>query len=386
MKKNILIIGPYLPGKSYGGPVKSLLNITETLNENYNFFIIAPDRDLNSSLPYQNVEIGKWNTIGKAHVFYMPKNRLLKHIKQIFKDNKYDLIYLNSFFSTDSVLIQILKLLWIKNPVLLAPRGEFSPGALKIKSLKKRVYLFLYKIFKMQKNVVYTSNIEKDRKFIKEILGEKVKVITANNILVKNNDKQLEKLLKQKGKLNIVTVSRIVQIKNLAYSLNVLKTLDENFTFDSIVFDIYGPIEDIAYWEKCKMIISELSDRIEVNYKGSLEYEEVVKVISPYHLFLLPTQGENFGHIIQEAFLAGCPVVISDQTPWLKLKEKNVGYDLPLEKSEHFIKALKKFINMNQNEYQNISENAYAYGQYQIEHQDAIKDHIKMFEQVIAME
>ena len=41
--------------------------------------------------------------------------------------------------------------------------------------------------------------------------------------------------------------------------------------------------------------------------------------------------GENFGHVFLEALAAGCPLIISNKTPWLELKEKGVGWDLPID-------------------------------------------------------
>ena len=46
---------------------------------------------------------------------------------------------------------------------------------------------------------------------------------------------------------------------------------------------------------------------------------------------ILPTHGESFGHIIVEAWAAGCPVLISDRTPWRELREQGVGWDVPLD-------------------------------------------------------
>ena len=88
MKKNIVIIGPYLPGKSFGGPVKSILNMVDTLSGEYYFDIITGDRDLNATEPYRDVNIGEWNKVGKANVFYIPKGHERKCIRKIFHSMK----------------------------------------------------------------------------------------------------------------------------------------------------------------------------------------------------------------------------------------------------------------------------------------------------------
>lgn len=384
MKKKILVIGPYLPGKYYGGPVKSLLNMVETLNTYYSFDIITNDRDLNANEPYSDVNIGEWNKIGSANVFYIPKGKDLHYIKRILKLNTYDLIYVSSFFARKSLIIQFLKTIkYIKIPVLVAPRGEFSSEALNLKSFKKRLLLLIYKLFRANKRNEYTCTSKKDKRDIKKILGNKININIAGNIVSDDfNKNEINK--KEIGKLKLVTVSRISPIKNIDYTLNVLKKINsQKEEFEEIIFDIYGPLEDKEYWNKCLSIIEKLSDKIKVSYKGVIRYDQVVDVLSNYHLFILPSKGENFGHVIQESFLAGCPVIISDRTPWKNLKELKVGYDIPLEKEKYFIKALENFIKMDNKTFEETSKSAKKYGTYKVENQTAIKEHVLMFNKLI---
>ena len=97
-----------------------------------------------------------------------------------------------------------------------------------------------------------------------------------------------------------------------------------------ITFNIFGPLEDMAYWEKCRRIIEKLPANIQGHYQGILDHDEVIRVMAMHDLFFLPTHGENFGHVIVEALAAGCPILISDQTPWRDLEKEGVGWDLPL--------------------------------------------------------
>jgi glycosyltransferase involved in cell wall biosynthesis len=63
---------------------------------------------------------------------------------------------------------------------------------------------------------------------------------------------------------------------------------------------------------------------------------------SQHHLFLFPTRGENFGHVIHEALRAGLPLLISDQTPWQRLAEQGVGWDLPLDDMRAFARRIEE--------------------------------------------
>jgi glycosyltransferase involved in cell wall biosynthesis len=72
----------------------------------------------------------------------------------------------------------------------------------------------------------------------------------------------------------------------------------------------------------------------------------------------MPTLGENFGHIFLEALAAGCPLMISDRTPWLELEAKGIGWDLSLDKPEVWIEKLNYCIGLNQISYSQMSDNA----------------------------
>ena len=45
---------------------------------------------------------------------------------------------------------------------------------------------------------------------------------------------------------------------------------------------------------------------------------------------VLPTLGENYGHVIVESFSVGLPIILSKKTPWLNLASKHLGWDLDL--------------------------------------------------------
>ena len=64
---------------------------------------------------------------------------------------------------------------------------------------------------------------------------------------------------------------------------------------------------------------------IRVEFKGPIPYTQVFGTLQQYHLFVLPTLGENYGHVIYEALSAGEPVPISDQTPWRKSGKRKSG-------------------------------------------------------------
>ena len=60
--------------------------------------------------------------------------------------------------------------------------------------------------------------------------------------------------------------------------------------------------------------------------------------------------------------MAGRPVVISDQTPWRNLTEKQAGWDLPLADQAAFAETLTRLAAMAQDEYDKLCRGARAIG------------------------
>jgi glycosyltransferase involved in cell wall biosynthesis len=161
---------------------------------------------------------------------------------------------------------------------------------------------------------------------------------------------------KEQGSIRCIFVSRIVPIKNLFYILRVLKDVKQQ-----VFFSVVGPVENETYWNECKAVIKQLQENITVQYVGAKNNGEITELIKQHHLFVLPTTGENFGHAIIESLLAGRPVLISDQTPWLNLAVDNAGWDLPLDKPELFVEKIEQMAATDQEAYDRYAMAAWQY-------------------------
>jgi glycosyltransferase involved in cell wall biosynthesis len=118
-----------------------------------------------------------------------------------------------------------------------------------------------------------------------------------------------------------------------------------------VIFDIYGSLEDASYFAECEKAMAELPANISATYKGPVAPDSVISTLSKYDAFFLPTFGENFGHAILEALLAGCPVMLSDQTPWRNLAEQQAGFDCALDNPQVLRDAVERLIAMKDSEF-----------------------------------
>jgi glycosyltransferase involved in cell wall biosynthesis len=181
---------------------------------------------------------------------------------------------------------------------------------------------------------------------------------------------------KKPDELSCVFISRIHPKKNLYYFIKLLTEIRSEIRLN---FDVYGVEEDEKYAEECKQLSGSLGKNIHVDFKGPIPYTEVFRTMQRYHLFVLPTLGENYGHVIYEALSAGDPVLISDQTPWRYLEKEKAGWDLPLNQKERFKEAIRQAAAWNQGQYDEWSKNAFHLAENSVDIPRLFEKYKKLF-------
>ena len=370
----LVFSGFYLPGYKGGGPIKTIANLVATTYDGIDYYLVTKDRDLGDSSPYGGINSNTWSPHGNAQVFYCSPTflGLAKGWLQVLR-GRYDIVYLNSFFSPYFSFIPLLLAKLRGHRVVLGPRGEFSSGALALKSKKKERFIKFFKFLRLHKGVVFQASTEFEKNDIHRVLGDDVDVFVAEDIGLLEAPGIMPP--KAPDKLNLVFISRVSPMKNLLYALESLKDIKA-----SISYEIYGPLEDADYWQQCLNVISELPPNVEVTHKGELTPDQVVPTLSQYDMFFMPTQGENYGHVIAEALCAGLPVLISDQTPWRDLEAQGIGWDLPLDDKGAFVQAIEQAHAMSADDYVDFRERVLAWAKQKFENPEAIEANKAMFE------
>jgi glycosyltransferase involved in cell wall biosynthesis len=129
----------------------------------------------------------------------------------------------------------------------------------------------------------------------------------------------------------IVALGRVQVKKNLEFGVrSVLGAIEQLGGKSKFEIRIVGPAEDQEYLQRI-LKYNEVSEALKVVFLGPLTPEAVSEVLYQTHYLLRPTHHENFGHAIVEAWAHGCPVFLSNNTPWRNLEGKGIGWDWPLE-------------------------------------------------------
>lgn len=383
MKPTILVLAEvYVPGYLAGGPVRSLANLVAQLSGDFIWKIITTDRDFHSSQPYLGIEVGRWVRVGEADVFYASSNWLApRRICKLLRDTPHDLLYLNSFFSPRFSILPLFARnigAFPSRTTLIAPRGEFSAGALSLKWWKKMLYVSLAKATRTYADLNWHASTEEEAADITRVMG-----VTSRKLFVAKNISQLQSYsvsapsARVDDSLHVCFLSRISRKKNLQFALRVV-----GMTSRPINFTIYGPKEDSRYWQECEHLIGTLPRHVTVIYAGAVPHESVALELSKHDLFLLPTLGENYGHVLVEAWMAGLPVLVSDQTPWRGLESKGIGWDLPLDRPDLFAKVIDKYALTKLGDRINARRRCVDFGRRHARSEERVKENRAMFSEL----
>lgn len=381
--KVLVFVDFFLPGFKSGGPLRTLVGMHKNLGHLIDFRIVTRGHDVAERRDYPGIRFGEWNIIEGINVFYCRRGfEGFIDIIKVLRVKDYKIIYLNSFFSlkfSAYVLASAKLIVRNKANILLAPRGEFSPGAFEKKAFKKRLFKYFLLKAGFLRNVSFqaSSNMEKrDIRANLKVLRENIYV--APDLFYYENSERMNqsKEISNKKGISVVFISRIVPKKNLHFLLEVMLRLKV-----SINFDIYGPIEDQDYWKVCENLIKQVPGNINIRYCGEVFPTDILNVFSKYDLFAFPTLGENFGHVILESLVAGTPVLLSPETPWLPTERQ--GVNICNLNIEDWVVFIDKYVRLDENHRLNMRADAYKFAQDYIDNNIGLSENMNMFQTLV---
>ncbi|MFD2917438.1 glycosyltransferase [Psychroserpens luteus] len=372
-RKTVLaFIDWYRPGYKAGGTITAFGNFVDYLEDDIDFKIVTRNIDYADHQPYASIPPGKWVKSSNSSCYYMSQSEVsIKNIKNIIANTDYDFLYVNGMFSP---FFSILPVLFSKGKnTIVNPHGMLSTQAFSVKPLKKKMFLSVFNALKIYKNTTFHAANEEEAVMISDRVKRSKAVKIANqfprklkNISIKNSSKN--------NPIRLINVARISIEKGtliMIEALSVFKT--------EVVLDIFGPVYDHEYWEKCQIAIQHLPNHITVNYKGVVESELVLDTLKAYDFFILLSEGENFGHSILEALSVGCPVIISDKTPWTNLKSKGIGWDLNVKDINRISDVFSEISNMSQEDYNHMVNQSFSFAQRFSEDQELLNQNKNLF-------
>ena len=320
----------YRPGYK-GGSLWSVAHMVARLGDEFAFSVLTGDRDYGDAQAHPGIQCDRWVAGPGSPVFYASaRNRRLVALARRVREIAPRALYLNSVFSPLAVrLLALRRAGWLPSPlpVVLAPTGELHPAALALKRWKKTPYLALARALGLFTGLIWRATDEREAGDVGRVANGGVVRLAAElppgDLLAREPGPAPPK---QVGRARLVYFSRVTPKKNLLLLLEALRPVGAQ-----VELAVWGPVDDHAYWDRCRACAGGLPANVRVEACGPLAHERVAETLARFDALVLPTGGENYGYVVLEALAAGCPVLVSDRTPWRDVEARGAGLVLPLE-------------------------------------------------------
>ena len=379
----LVFTGRYLPGYKAGGILRNLVNTVDFLCDIFDFKIVTRDRDLGDAVQYSEIETDRWQVVGNAKVYYLsPKSETLDSLNKLVMETPHSVIFLTSYFDPLTIKVLANRRLGLSRrmPVIVAPFGEFAWASLGQKFLKKIVFIVVARLTRLYQGVVWRVSSTYEANDLVRVMNPKMSSIKITGDLP---IKVVQLPSATHGKLDVVSepvalriifLSRISREKNLNVALSILRSIKV-----SVVFDIYGPTENISYWNECQVLISQLPPNVKAKYCGNVLPSNVLEIFGNYDLFLFPTGGEAYGNVIAESLTAGTPVLLSTETPWRDLEADGLGWDIELNNLDAFVTVIESVALQSQAQRLQVRTDVRARARDRLLSQDVLESNRRLF-------
>lgn len=314
----LVICRGFPPAYLFGGPVRSVGNLTAALEDDFDFWVLTSACDAGQATIMDGVIPDTWQRRGRVNVWYSRALTPPDIVRRVMEVDP-DVIYLNSLFDVRFSLVPLLINMVIgRHPILLAPRGELSKGALELKSTKKRAFIRLFRMLGIHRKVRWHVSTDREANDVSARFG-RVPIEVAAPVPTRHHAPL--SLKSNKGVTKLVFLGRIAPKKNLIGLLRAVALVDA-----PLELTVAGPIEDRLYWSQCERIIATLPQHVKVRCIGPVAAADVFEEFSKHDLFVFPTLGENYGHVVLEALTAGTPVIVGRDSPWEVIEQEGAGW------------------------------------------------------------
>jgi len=372
----------YPPAFLRGGPARSVHALVEALAAEFEFSVVTSSFDDMTAGTMQSVKPGQWSIFGHAAVWYEHRQRMpARTIARLLRETKPQVVYLNSLFDYSFAILPLLITQSISRrpSVILAPRGELSPGALTLKHRKKQAFIAVFRLLRLHRAVTWHASTSHEKADIERVFGVSVRSHVAIDLRAGLDDGLAESVETdrptQGQSASLVFLSRIVPKKNVAAAIRAMPLVDGDAHLT-----IAGPIEDTKYWKHCLALIANMADPELIKYGGVVPADEVVAFLGRFDLFVFPTLGENFGHVVLESLAAGTPVIVGRDTPWRQLEATGAGWLCDPTNPKEIADLIKQFTSMDDAARARMREAAYRLAREVLNDPNAINSNRSMFQ------
>lgn len=323
----LVSIPHFLPGEKAGGSVRCVANVVTALSREFRFEIVTSDSDWGDRVPYRGLLRDRWLRRGGYAIRYVSSWYasppgwiwMLRRVSPAA-------LLVNDLFAFRYAIVPMLAARLCRRsgiPIVLIPHGQLKPSALRIKPRKKQLFLWLARRTGFYDGVLWlATSVAEREEVVAAFPHARVRVAQPFALPLSSPGRPRVRPKVPHG-ARLAFVARLVPNKCLHSLLEALRLVDGD-----VELTVAGPREDEDYAQHCERTAESLPANVRVAFVGALSHIQVQALWAEHDLFVLPTLGENFGYVIYEALLGGCPVVVGANTPWTPWLDERGGWSL----------------------------------------------------------
>lgn len=355
----------------FGGPAKSALELNDMLNasgEVSRVITLEAPTEVESA-PSVLVFPTKYPRINRIRL----STAFLTQTKELIQWA--DVVHVHSMWSFPATVI-CLRCIALGKPYIISPRSNLYRAALARRKFKKALALFFYqaKLLNAAARIHVTDAAEEA-----EVLTVFPHLITATvpNALSMSLYERKQKPEKKEKVTKLLFLSRVEPRKNLLALVKAWARIGSG----CLILQVAGPIEDSDYYQA---VIAAVPPALKKHfqYMGIVSGQEKKDVLSEADFLCAPSDYENFGHSIAEAFAARLPVLVGPNTPWENLLESGGGIRVATG-SDDILEGLCSALALSPDEIGVMVDKAYDYIS-RFDWSNLIKNYINMYRDVVS--
>ena len=287
------------------GPVNAIVNIAKTLTEKKLAEVDLLVPKYKKIVNIEGINIYRSPAVAGPEGYMMCMPQVNNTVKNVIKNNGYDIIHVHSPFPLGKYAITLAKRYNI--PCLITIHTKYKSDferVLKSKVLQKFMMNYIMQPIKKADYVLSVSKgaCETIREY--GFKGKNIYIIrNGTDMLPSTRNKQMEEKIIEKhdlkGKVVFLFVGRIVENKNIQFSLEVLKKIKEENNFNNFKFLIVGSGN---YKDELKKLVDEYNLSDNVIFVGKIiNRETLASYYQVADLFLFPSTFDTCGIVVIEA-------------------------------------------------------------------------------------
>lgn len=212
-------------------------------------------------------------------------------------------------------------------PHIVAPCGMLQPEALKHSRWKKQICRLLFQDRVLRKAACLHAKSQAEAEQIRALGFTQPIAVVPNPVGPPSQTLSPEEFRKQyqiPDKPCVTFIGRIHPVKGLERLIRAWASQQTN-TWHLV---LAGPDEG-GYLATLRKVATSLGCQDRISFPGPLAEDAKWALLRCSHLFVLPSDFENFGTAAVEAMQAGLPVITTTGTPWRQLQQQDCGWWVP---------------------------------------------------------